>query len=278
MKNLLCIALTCLLLMTCAIGLAVDVNVEDIPSNYALTIDGIPVQLPVPMSAFLDKGWTLSPIMPDDATMPAMTYDLTSLYKGNQNCSMYVVNGTEGELPLKECTVAGFTLFKTDNIPFVMNNGISFTSSSDEVIAAYGLDKQKVISEYAEGTTGFSVSFYPIGDDGMHWDKGISSVSVGMNQIDFDFDKPLTENGTLDTITIQYMTTEKNEVKEEAAEPADGTWTCENGHSGNTKNFCGECGAPKPQEELKACPSCSTAFEEGKVPKFCPNCGAKIHD
>lgn len=27
----------------------------------------------------------------------------------------------------------------------------------------------------------------------------------------------------------------------------DGTWTCENGHTGNTGNFCSECGAKKPE-------------------------------
>jgi hypothetical protein len=27
----------------------------------------------------------------------------------------------------------------------------------------------------------------------------------------------------------------------------DGTWTCENGHAGNTGNFCSECGAKKPE-------------------------------
>ena len=27
----------------------------------------------------------------------------------------------------------------------------------------------------------------------------------------------------------------------------DGTWTCENGHAGNTGKFCSECGAKKPE-------------------------------
>ena len=35
-----------------------------------------------------------------------------------------------------------------------------------------------------------------------------------------------------------------------AVSAQDGTWTCENGHGGNTGKFCSECGAPKPEEPV----------------------------
>ena len=50
------------------------------------------------------------------------------------------------------------------------------------------------------------------------------------------------------------------------------TWTCENGHSGNTGNFCSECGAKRP-ENLK-CPVCGYEPPVGENPKFCQECGA----
>lgn len=54
---------------------------------------------------------------------------------------------------------------------------------------------------------------------------------------------------------------------------ADGSWTCPNGHSGNTGNFCTECGVPKPEEVKPAfCANCGYAFGD-TVPNFCPNCG-----
>ena len=42
---------------------------------------------------------------------------------------------------------------------------------------------------------------------------------------------------------------EKLRVSGRAAVPVidDGTWTCENGHAGNTGKFCSECGAKKPE-------------------------------
>ena len=204
MKKLLCVALTILLMTACAAGLAVDIVTEDIPSNYGLIFDGNPIQLPIPASDLMDKGWELS-FLQEDATLPAMTYDTGSLAKGNSSFMAYFVNTADVEKPLGECSIAGLMLFKADNIPFTMNNGVSFTSTCEEVCAAYGLNKDEIAAEYAEGSQGFSVSFYASDNGGIHTDKGISSVAVGMNQIDFNFDKPLTENGVLESIMVRYM-------------------------------------------------------------------------
>ena len=54
------------------------------------------------------------------------------------------------------------------------------------------------------------------------------------------------------------------------AEAAD-TWTCENGHEGNTGNFCIECGAAKPVEETWTCEN----GHEGNTGNFFVECGAK---
>ena len=40
-----------------ATGLAVDVYTDDIFPNYGLILDGTPVQLPVPVSTLISKGW-----------------------------------------------------------------------------------------------------------------------------------------------------------------------------------------------------------------------------
>lgn len=64
---------------------------------------------------------------------------------------------------------------------------------------------------------------------------------------------------------------------EAAAAPVeedDGTWTCENGHSGNTAKFCTTCGAPKPAEEGDGTWTCENGHE-GNTGAFCGECGAK---
>ena len=45
---------------------------------------------------------------------------------------------------------------------------------------------------------------------------------------------------------LEIAEPEASEAPEAAAD--DGTWTCENGHSGNTGKFCPECGAPRPAD------------------------------
>ena len=90
-----------------------------------------------------------------------------------------------------------------------------------------------------------------------------------------DNDLPYTE-----TVNIQPPETENavESGEEPAAEPEEapeapaqqpGEWVCENGHGGNTGNFCTECGAAKPEPASWYCPECGTRNEGN----FCSNCG-----
>ena len=72
------------------------------------------------------------------------------------------------------------------------------------------------------------------------------------------------------------LTPSQKDPSEESEEPgpeADKGWTCTNGHSGNTGNFCPVCGEARPQENV--CGSCGYDFGDEPAPNFCPNCGAK---
>lgn len=75
---------------------------------------------------------------------------------------------------------------------------------------------------------------------------------------------------------IIYHNTDMNAVQPASAQE-DISWTCENGHAGNTGNFCPECGAAKPEKPARPafCPNCGQSLE-GLDANFCPNCGQKL--
>lgn len=80
-------------------------------------------------------------------------------------------------------------------------------------------------------------------------------------------------------VIMQLMTGMMGIDNGQGVEPAgDEGWTCENGHSGNTGNFCTTCGSPRPEEPAKPafCPNCGAALGEN-AGNFCPNCGTKLN-
>ena len=65
-----------------------------------------------------------------------------------------------------------------------------------------------------------------------------------------------------------------SDLSTEETPAAEGTWTCSNGHAGNTGKFCPECGEAKPEDIT--CASCGTVYSADSVPNFCPNDGTKL--
>lgn len=68
---------------------------------------------------------------------------------------------------------------------------------------------------------------------------------------------------------LYAMGQQQQQAAPQAQAPANG-WTCSCGHV-NTGRFCGECGAPKPEEKKPWICSCGTE----NTGKFCSECGAK---
>lgn len=99
--------------------------------------------------------------------------------------------------------------------------------------------------------------------------------------------------GAASSTNAAQMEQQRNEA------PKAGGWTCSCGQAGNTGRFCGNCGSPKPapagswkcpacgkentgnfcsecgtkKPEAAKCANCGFAPADGKIPKFCPECG-----
>lgn len=74
---------------------------------------------------------------------------------------------------------------------------------------------------------------------------------------------------------VTYTEDPEENLDEANIESGDGaeTWTCENGHEGNTGKFCGQCGAAKPAKEEDGTWTCENGHE-GNTSNFCTECGA----
>ena len=79
----------------------------------------------------------------------------------------------------------------------------------------------------------------------------------------------MASNAGSDEISALYA--QGNAKPAAPAAPAANEWVCPNCGTKNTKNFCGECGTPKPSSNKWICPECGTENDA----KFCGNCGTK---
>ena len=90
--------------------------------------------------------------------------------------------------------------------------------------------------------------------------------------VDFDY------SGGLETPPMPEPAEEPTSepAEEPTPEPAEagGTWTCENGHEGNTGKFCIQCGAARPEETGDDGTWTCENGHEGNTTAFCPLCGA----
>lgn len=73
---------------------------------------------------------------------------------------------------------------------------------------------------------------------------------------------------------VTNQTTTQADADNQAAFLSRNTWDCTCGQTGNTGNFCSNCGAKKPQAEQPDTWDCACG-QTGNTGKFCSNCGAK---
>ena len=92
---------------------------------------------------------------------------------------------------------------------------------------------------------------------------------------------PASEDGTWtcpnghEGNTGNFCATCGEKKPEPEAQPEDGTWTCPNGHEGNTGNFCTVCGEKKPEPAADDGTWTCENGHSGNTGAFCGECGAK---
>lgn len=109
--------------------------------SFEITLNGQSYSLPADCSEFEKNGWSFDSIKSDKKIAPNQ-YTLSEVMK-NGKAQVYakLVNNGKNELPLKECKIGGIKLDSFDakyGATLVLPKGISFDSTKDDVIKAYG--------------------------------------------------------------------------------------------------------------------------------------------
>lgn len=109
--------------------------------SFEITLNGQAYTLPADYSEFEKNGWSFDSIKSDKKVAPNQ-YTLGEVMK-NGKAQVYgkLVNTGKDELPLKQCKIGGIKLDSFDSkygATLVLPKGISFDSTKDDVINAYG--------------------------------------------------------------------------------------------------------------------------------------------
>jgi len=112
-----------------------------------------------------------------------------------------------------------------------------------------------------------------------NYDATVAAVNLGSRQwliYTFTHDASAAPEAQPEGTETATDNTEPSDQNADSASAADGTWTCSNGHEGNTGKFCPVCGEAKPADEI-ICPSCGTHYAPDEAPNFCPEDGTKLN-
>lgn len=116
-----------------------------------LEIDGALYQMPIPVTAFIENGWTLQ-TQQSDATVAGTGRGDLVISKNGKSMSLRVTNNTPNELPI-EYTVVEDISFYDDDIPAKLPNGIYYGMPVAEFEAAiantaYTTDTESSYAKY----------------------------------------------------------------------------------------------------------------------------------
>lgn len=102
--------------------------------------------------------------------------------------------------------------------------------------------------------------------------NGFIGVGMGMNAGGNAFGQ-MSQNNYNQMQEQNKVSQEKQDINKQVGSM---TWTCPECGTGNTGNFCTNCGGKKPESTGGGfCSNCGHKFENTR-PKFCPECGNKV--
>ena len=129
-------------------------------TDPTVTINGATVTFPLSYADFVaDTGLTMDADETGDIVSADEydNYDITNAYdsEGNDVCSIWLYNMSGSDLAMEDCYVAGIIAYNdgySTALDLVMQNGITFASTQDEVRTALGEPSNTSSDTYSDGS------------------------------------------------------------------------------------------------------------------------------
>lgn len=129
-------------------------------TDPTVTINGATVTFPLSYADFVaETGLTMDADETGDIVSADGydNYDITNAYdsEGNDVCSIWLYNMSGSDLAMEDCYVAGIIVYNdgySETPDLVMQNGITFASTQDEVRTALGVPSDTYSDTYSDGS------------------------------------------------------------------------------------------------------------------------------
>ncbi|MCI5878226.1 MAG: hypothetical protein MRZ93_07470 [Lachnospiraceae bacterium] len=129
-------------------------------TDPTVTINGATVTFPLSYADFVaETGLTMDADETGDIVSADEydNYDITNAYdsEGNDVCSIWLYNMSGSDLAMEDCYVAGIIAYNdgySTALDLVMQNGITFASTQDEVRTALGVPSDTSSDTYSDGS------------------------------------------------------------------------------------------------------------------------------
>lgn len=141
--------------------IANKVQVQGELFDYKFVLDDVFYQLPMTYQSFVDKGWKISQDVNKTDLINSFSYVNVKFSKGTSQISVDIINDTDEEKELKDCSIYGIRIYETEVQNFSMVNGITFGESQYKIKNVFGTPKidQDYIFSY-ENERGQKIDFF----------------------------------------------------------------------------------------------------------------------
>lgn len=134
------------------------------PLDYVFELEGDLYQLPAPVSAFIENGWTLKKEGGDAGIVMGDDYDYATLMKDGKDMSVSINNYDPNAQVVENCFVTDITFYSSDDLYLKLPYEITFEMTGDELVAALDSIPKDILPQYDVDDDSDLATYYTIVD------------------------------------------------------------------------------------------------------------------